>query len=114
MSKKTVYKDRENAFSLQLKKTDENGVLTVLTSAEMDAITKIEILFKETYYSSEDYATSFDWTTYKATGVVVFKLGLITTIPAGRDKQSELIIYDAANPEGIIWKLLDIKVEEEA
>lgn len=110
----TVHKDRGNSFALQLKKTDENGVLTVLTSAEMDAITKIEILFKETYYSSEEYGSSFDWSTLKAQGVVVFKLGLISTIPVGRDKRAELIIYDATNPAGLIWKELDIKVEEEA
>ena len=110
----TVWKNRENGFALQLKKSDENGVLTALTSAEMDDISKIEILFKGVKYDSATYPASFDWSTYKASGVAVFKLGLITTIALGRDKRSELIIYNTANPLGLIWKELDIKVRVEA
>ena len=109
-----VWKGRENGFALQLKKTNDEGVLTVLTSDEMDDISKIEILFKEEYYSSAEYGTSFDWSTYKASGVAVFKLGLISAIVTGRDKRAELIIYNPTNPAGIIWKLLDINVVEEA
>ena len=108
-----VWKSRENGFALQLKKTNDDGVLTALTSSEMDDISKIEILFKETYYSSDEHGSSFDWSTYKASGVAVFKLGLISGIDTGRDKRAELIIYNPTNPAGIIWKLLDIKVYEE-
>jgi len=109
-----VWKGRENEFALQLKKTNDEGVLTVLTSSEMDAISKIEFLFKEEYYSSADYGSSFDWSTYKASGVALFKLGLISAIDTGRDKRAELIIYNPTNPAGIIWKLLDITVKLEA
>jgi hypothetical protein len=112
---KAVWKNRENGFALQLKKTNpDTGELEVLTSDEMDDISKIEILYKGVKYDSATYDTSFDWSTYKASGVVVFKLGLITTIATGRDKRVELIIYNTANPLGLIWKLLDIKVKLEA
>lgn len=111
----TVYRDRDNSFGLQLKKSNTDGVLTVLTAGEMRDITKIEILFKGDYFDSTAYPDSFDWSTYEDSGIVIFRLGLLgDDIELGRDKRSELFIYDSANTNGLVWKELDIKVVDES
>lgn len=103
----TTYKDRDNTFAIQLVK---NGV--AFTSSEMQAITKVELLFKEVYYNSTDHPSAFDWTTRESEGVVIFSLGTISAIVAGRDKGSELIIYSSDYTDGVVWGLLDINVIE--
>ena len=99
----TVYLDRDNTFTVQLKA----GPVGSEVAVDLASVTKMEIYYLGSYYSSEDYASSFDWS--EGDGKVTFKLGVIPSFPAGRDKKAELIVYDPSNPEGIVWTYLDIK-----
>lgn len=99
-----VYKSRNNAFDKQLKR---GGVVTDLTS-----VTKVGILFLGNYYHSDKWPTAFDYTTQKALGIITFKLANIATIAVGKDENTELIIYDATNPNGIVWGTFDLEVRE--
>jgi hypothetical protein len=101
----TVYKDRSNTFSFQL---TMDGV--ALSESEMQEITKVEVLFKKLYFNSDDYPAAFDWDSEASDGKIIFSLGLIDTIPKGRDANSELIIYSPTFVDGRVWDLLDIQV----
>jgi len=102
----TVIVDRDNTFALQLIKNK-----VVLTTNEMQAITKVGLKFNGTEYESDTYPDGeFDWATREAEGVVVFKLG--GTLSAGRDTKAEVIIYSATETLGVVWKTIDVKVLE--
>ena len=103
-----IWNARNNAIRLELTKDD-----TVLTQTEIEAITKAEIKFNNTYYDSDTYASSWDLVTYKADGQIEFSFGLLG-LTASTDRKAELIIYDAANTNGIVWTQGKIKVTDEA
>jgi len=109
MASITIWKDRDNPSFIQLLKGGE-----LLTELEMDAITKIEILFNGTYYSSADYAGLFDWTTYKSTAKVMITAGMIDMGVVLTDKKAELIVYDASNINGIVWAQISITIKADA
>lgn len=100
----TVYEDRDNSFAVQLVKNEVK-----LTTAEMQAITKIAVMFDGTEYDSDTYPAGFDWTTREDEGVVILTLGSVLTAPA-RDTKAELLIYTLTDTDGLVWDLLDIKV----
>lgn len=91
---------------------------TALTAAEVAAITKIEVYYRsdsgatpETV-DSVSYAAGFDKTTYAASGEILLKLGLVD-FTAGRDRQAEIIIYNATYTSGRVIGLLDMQVSED-
>lgn len=91
---------------------------TALTAAEIAAITKIEIYYRsdtgatpETV-DSTSYAAGFDKTTYAARGEIMLKIGLVD-FTAGRDRQAELIIYNATYTSGRVIGLLDMQISDE-
>jgi hypothetical protein len=109
-----IYKNRDNPITLILQEDSEN-----ITEAQMLSITKVAIRYSATgdpddgiYYDSDTYSALFDWTTYADEAKIVMKLG--TILPAGRDHRAELIIYNAANTNGIVWDQISIRVSEEA
>lgn len=91
---------------------------TPLTAAEITAITKIEVYYRsdtgatpETV-DSTSYATGFDKTTYASRGEIMLKIGLVDFTP-GRDRQAELIIYNATYTGGRVIGLLDMQISDE-
>jgi len=107
MATEIIYKDRDNHVDLQL---TLDGV--ALTSEQMSAITKVEILFMGYYYDSENFPDAFDWDTRASEGTVGLHLSEIPTITTGRDENTELIVYDSVNTDGIIWSTFDLQVKE--
>ena len=106
----TVYKNHDNILAVQLSSTNEAGVVTHPDLT--DSVSKIEILIKGVYYDSEDFAEAFDFQSEGDVGIVKLKLGVMTDIAVVKDAAAELITYDSANPEGIVWGTLPIKVIE--
>lgn len=104
-----VYKDFENELKYMLSSEDVDGNVTY---PNMTAITSMSLFFKEKFYSSDDYADVFDWTTYAASYIVVLKLGMITDIDTGKDANAELIVYSSDYPEGKVWGTLALNVVE--
>jgi hypothetical protein len=103
-----IYKGRDNTLALQLSSTDELGVVTYPDLA--DSVTKIDLILKGYCYDSTDYPTAFNFATEGDLGILILKLGLITDLQVVKDSAAEIIIYDASNPEGIVWGTLPIKV----
>lgn len=97
-----VYKGRDNTFDKLLKR---DGVAENLSS-----VTKVGLLFLGRYIHSNNYPSAFDYVTQKTLGIITFRLGAIATLPTGRDQATELIIYDATNPNGIVWGTFDLEV----
>lgn len=102
-----IWKGRDNSIDLLIKADGE-----IVTGLDV-TVTKIELKYKDIYYSSTDSPTSFDWASRGADGVIILKLGLLS-LPAGKDKKAELIIYDAVNTNGIVWGQFVLTVTEEA
>lgn len=100
-----VYLGRDNTIELQLL-ADK----TPLTALQMQAITKIELIYNGQTISSQTNPDAFDWSTREAEGVVIIALGDIS-ISAGTDLAADLIIYDAENTNGIVWSSFTLKVE---
>jgi len=99
----TVYIGRDNKLNLLLKTDD---VVQDLTNVH-----KMELLYKESYYDSDNFPASFDYATQATAGIVTLDVGSIG-LESGRDKNAELIIYDASNASGVIWGTFDLKVIE--
>ena len=99
-----VWKGRANSIFIQLSKDG-----TVLTPEEIDLITAVELRYKGVYYGSLAYPTYFDLTTYRATGQIAIKPGLLP-MPVGEDVV-ELIIYDSVNTDGIMWMQISVEVK---
>lgn len=91
--KRVVYNGRDNLTTFKL---SING--QVFGSAAIDAITQVDIKYKNTIYSS---ASDFTLSKNNADGTITLTgLGLMD-VPAGTDPKTELIIYDSANENGI-------------
>jgi hypothetical protein len=105
MATETIYLSRDNKFALRLK---ENDVVV----PDLSIITKVGILFQENYYHSDNFPAAFDYSTRATAGIIVFDLASITSLEAGRDKKTELLIYDGTNPDGIVWTQFDLWIKE--
>ena len=105
----TVYEDRDNGFTLTLKKNT-----IILTEAEMSAIVKYELRYSDAYYDSDTYSSSFS--ADNATAVLTinpFAFGL--TESSRRGDLVELIIYDAADyTNGLVWDQFYLVVKADA
>jgi len=101
----TIYVDRNNKFAKKLYLNN-----TALTSDQMDAISRVDIVFKGVTYDSATYAAAFDWTTEKANSYIIFALGEISVLPEGHDQKAELIVYTSEDTDGIIWDYIDLTV----
>ena len=100
-----VYVGYNNALSLIVKIEE-----AVLTPAQMSAITKVGIVYNNVLYESTQYPGAFDTESRASEGVLVLRLGNIPNLPAGRDRETELILWANDYPNGIVWGTLDIKV----
>lgn len=104
----TVYRGRDNAIALVLKNNDAN-----LSTTEINAITRIDVHYSGTYYSSASSPTLFDWVTYKEDAKVIIKLGMCG-LTVGSDANTELLVYDAANTNGLVWDTFKLTVLDDA
>jgi len=113
MITETVYNSRDNTIDLLLK-SDSSGsmaaedlssvtrmVLQIGTAADPDSIAEID---------SDDDASIWDWTT-GTTGKVTIDLGG-ESITAGSNYLARLIVYDAANTNGIVWGYFRLDVKD--
>ena len=102
----TVYRDRDNSFTLTLTK---NG--NTLSEANMDAITKFELKHNGSYYNSNDYPDGF--VPDNANGQVLIvpnEFGL-----AAKTDTTEFLVYDGGNySNGIVWAQFTLVVSGEA
>ncbi|NIT58631.1 MAG: hypothetical protein GWN00_21110 [Aliifodinibius sp.] len=98
----TVYKGRDNTFTVQLLEDEEIKQLTGVSS--------VSIIYKGTEYSSDVYGGSFDFSSNPSLGYITFKLGNIPALPEGRDSRTELIVYDPSNTNGVYWGYMSLKV----
>jgi len=62
---------------------------------------------------SATHAAAFDWATYASRGLLVVDVGLID-LAVGRDLAVEIVVYDAAYPEGRPIAQVDIQVVDDA
>lgn len=104
----TVYKDRDNFFTLEIQKDD-----VTLTESEMQDITKFEIRYQDEYYDSTTYASSF--VTDDANGKVTiypYEFDLDTSFSTG--DLVELLIYTSTYTHGIMWAQFRLVVKGDA
>jgi hypothetical protein len=102
-----VYLNRDNAIKLGL---TADGV-PINTSGLTRIIAKLtDDDGNVTTFDSNTDVDAFDWTTNTAqvsdtvTGILVMKLQDAVTPPTvGDDYTCDLIVYDDANPDGLVW-----------
>lgn len=110
-----VYIDRDNPFKKQLL---EDGV--AIGATEMAKITRAKVRYQAnssvdpTYFDSNVYPTLFDWVTEADDSIIIVKMGTMTGLLEGRDRKTELIIYDTTNQNGQVWDQFDLMVSAEA
>lgn len=98
-----VYLSKNNLFSIILSADDVDQPL--------DSITKIQVMEKKGAFvvDSDVDAGAITWPT-STTGEVLFDFGNLD-LPAG-DKECFLIVFDAQNPEGIVWLDLILEIKD--
>lgn len=103
-----VYRNRDNPIYVRLSYTNENGVTTYPDLSQ--SVTKIDLLLGGVYYSSTDVQAAFDYTTEGENGILCLRLGKIPDLPIVKDKAAEIILYDGAYPQGLVWGTIPIQV----
>lgn len=78
------------------------------SAVDISGATNAAIRFNGTTYDKTTYSTMFDYTTSGASGILILKPG--STLPAGRDREAEIIIYDASNASGLVYGTIDLEV----
>lgn len=102
--RETVYLGRNNTIELQLLEDS-----TALTTAQMQAITRMDLIYNGVTISSQENPSAFDWSTREDEAVVIISLGGLE-ISIGMDLAADLIVYDAQNTDGIVWASFNLKV----
>ena len=106
MITETIYKNRDNPISVELR---SNGVAQAINN-----VTKITLEFGgETLSSATATTGAFDSTTYGATGRLDMKLGHEASVKTMRSGQykARLTVFDAAYTNGRVWDDLIIEVK---
>jgi len=78
-----------------------------LNSAEMSSVTNFEIRFNGEYYDSDTYPAGI--VPENSTGTITiypFELGL----KVATDLKTELILYDSAHTNGLVWAQFPMKI----
>jgi hypothetical protein len=111
----TVYKGHNSPLLIDILDVEGNAY----TTEKMAAISRVYLRYQASetddpqYADSEIHTAVFNWSTYASSGQILFDLGLLSLI-AGKDRKSELIIYDSDWPEGRVVAQISITVSEEA
>ena len=106
MITETIYKNRDNTISLELR---SNGI-----AQDVSAATKISIKIGDvTIDSATAGAGVFDFTTYGSQGRVDIKLGHLAQIKAMRPVKyrARVTVYDTTYPSGRVWDDMMIEVK---
>jgi hypothetical protein len=106
MITETIYKNRDNPISVELR---SNGVAQAINS-----VTKITLEFGgETLSSTTATTGAFDYTTYGATGRLDMKLGHEASVKTMRSGQykARLTLFDITYTNGRVWDDLIIEVK---
>ena len=100
---------------------DDYFIVTILSDGSpvsLAAVTGIGIVFNGTEYKSGSYPTAFSWSTETddvptgdgTKGQITFYVGKISAIDeAAVDPKTEIVLYDAASPNGIPWDTIHLK-----
>ena len=106
MITETIYKNRDNVISVELR---ADGIAQNIASS-----TKITVeIAGITFSSATATAGAFDFTTYGSTGRLDLKLGNeadIKTMKSGQYK-ARITVYDSTYTNGRVWDDLIIEVE---
>lgn len=103
MSREFVFANHDNIIDLILKSDN--------VAVDLSSVTKITASFDDTLVSSSDKAAgpiTWDQAGYD-TGEIRLNLG-DQGIAAGRYTAVPIIVYDADNPNGIVWATIDVQV----
>ena len=105
----TIYEDRDNSFTVILKKNDE-----LLTTDEMTAITKFEIKYRDAYYNSVDNPSAFTINlTESSVTIKPYELRLTQSSETG--DLVEFIVYDSFEyTHGLVWDQFTLIVKSDA
>ena len=106
MITETIYKNRDNPISVELR---SNGVAQAINN-----VTKITLEFGgETLSSATATTGAFDYTTYGATGRLDMKLGHEASVKTMRSGQykARLTLFDITYTNGRVWDDLIIEVK---
>lgn len=101
-----VYLGRDNTIERQLL---ADG--TALTALQMQAITRMDLVYNGQTINSDDNPEAFDWSTRESEGVVIFALSGLS-ISTGTDLAADLYVYDAEHVNGIRWGSFSLSVEQ--
>ena len=96
MVREVIYKDRDNSIDLQL--SSDSGV------ADFSGVTKVELIDTTgglTTISSVDNSEYFDITT--GDGILKLSLGKVANLVEGKTHKFDVVLYDAANINGVNW-----------
>lgn len=104
MITETVYRGRDNEFSLEL---EANG-----SAQDISALTRATLEFADEKFDSNIDSTYFDWTTSGSSGQLDVDIGTsnkLKNIDPGTYR-AKLTIYDATYPNGLVWGHFMLKV----
>ena len=99
-STELIYLGRDNIIDLSLK---VNGGVTSLST-----ITHAVVLFSGTTFTSVGRTNWFDWTS-GTTGQLTLRLGGVTSVAKGNYDMT-LLLFDAANTDGINWGTIPVRL----
>jgi hypothetical protein len=104
MITETVYRNRDNTFSLELNANNSAVDITGLTRALLE--------FQDVAIDSANEAGAFDWSSNGVNGELEVDIGMlpvVALVPAGKYK-SKITVFDATFPNGLIWDYLWLEV----
>jgi len=101
MLTEVVYLGKDNTIDLLLKADGE--------AQDLSDTTRMTLGLDDTVIDSATSPDAFDWDT-GTTGKLVLALGA-EAIDAGVYKRAVLVVYNADNPNGVVWGRLNIIVK---
>ena len=102
MIMEVVYLGRDNTIDLKLL---ADGV-----AVDLAPVTRMVLMIETTVIDSTTTPSAFDWDT-GVTGKIILFLGNTDGLPPGKYK-STLIVYDASNPNGLVWSQFALYIDE--
>jgi len=83
--------------------------LNLQSLANLGAVNRVQLILTDTDDNKTTldsdvaaHAGVFDWSTYSANRLIIFKLGIVAGLAAGTYK-AQLVLFDAANTQGQPW-----------
>ena len=105
--REVIYKGRNNTIDLQF--------VSNSTVADLSLVNKIELIDTAGYFSTINsivYPTMFDWSDSPNLGIILFSLGQLPNLIAGKYHTFKVYLYDDANTDGVYWGTFQTVVKE--